>query len=129
MKYLAIKKTIINCVVLILFVLVNNVSAEIRLFDDFEYTVDRSTNGSGSVFMTQGPWTDVKTTQDGRNACGYLYTTQSITGNYPASPNTGLDWLVVFKNFSYFPFQETASGGNSYYTLEAFHADNQAVAD
>lgn len=200
------------CLILFLSVIcAGTVNASLLFHDEFEYPVDRNSSGSGEIFTTQGPWSNVKTNQDGRNACGYIYTTNSIpgysgslpgknsnrvlameflpetlhcdvgggwlqtdcyltigsasapadnipsnvwfqywiylqrygnqmsifsdgkwlypskSGSYPAPTTTGLDWLVLFKTNSYFPYLESAVNGNTYYELEGSYADNQNV--
>lgn len=55
-------------------------AGELLFFDAFEYEVKRDVIDPRPAFLTQGKWSDVKANNTGRNAAGYLYTTDRIPG-------------------------------------------------
>lgn len=59
----------------------------------------------------------------------FLY--PSKTGNYPANPETGLDWLFIFKDSeSYYPwFQDSTSPGNTIFMMESYGKANYGLGD
>lgn len=59
----------------------------------------------------------------------FLY--PSKTGNYPASLGSGLDWLMVFKDYtSYYPWvQDSTVAGNTMLLNESWSHANYAVAE
>jgi len=72
------KKAFVLMIALIFPLMVN---AEIRLQDNFEYAVDRTTENSADAFVSTGPWNGVKSINSSmRRGCGYIYTVTSIPG-------------------------------------------------
>jgi PKD repeat protein len=70
----------------------------ILFFDDFEYAVSRDQPGARDAFVANGPWSNVKTYQDGQTgARGYLYTTESVPGYAGQFPGQGSNRVLAIE--------------------------------
>lgn len=96
-------------------------SAELLLFDDFEYVVNRDYStlpgATGSAFVTQGPWSNVKAVNITGSHIGRLYTANAVPGY--SGPMPGIDSTRVLKIES-----PNVSGGSDFYLQYGGTVDN-----
>ena len=96
-----------------LVLLATSASAELLLFDDFEYVVSRDNSPlpgeRGSAFVTQGPWTYAKAVNLTGSATGRLYTADSVPGYNGPMPGTNPTGRVLKME------TPNADGGSDFY--------------
>lgn len=121
----------IFCAFSAFFAVSDSALAELLLFDDFEYTVNRSEtasdpSGRNNPFVTQGGWFGVKAENITGSHMGYLYTANQIPGYSGSFPGINSSRALVIEGHG-------VEGGTDFYlqygNAESAASDNAVPAD